>query len=55
MQSDAVLQFAVQVALQAEGLGTNLQHYNPLIDRKVAAEWVVPAGWKLNVQLVFRA
>lgn len=51
--SDAMLQFAVWTALEAEGLGANLQHYNPLIDNRVAAEWKVPASWKLQAQLVF--
>ncbi|KAI3535083.1 nitroreductase [Colletotrichum abscissum] len=52
-QSDGMLQFAVWTALEAEGLGANLQHYNPLVDQQVAAEWKVPASWKLNAQLVF--
>ncbi|KAG7125093.1 putative nitroreductase HBN1 like protein [Verticillium longisporum] len=52
-QSDAMLQFSVWTALEAEGFGANLQHYNPLIDEKVAAEWSVPSSWKLNAQLVF--
>ncbi|OLN97455.1 putative nitroreductase HBN1-like protein 2 [Colletotrichum chlorophyti] len=52
-QSDAMLQFVLWTALEAEGLGANLQHYNPLVDQQVAAEWKVPASWKLNAQLVF--
>ncbi|KAL0932969.1 nitroreductase [Colletotrichum truncatum] len=52
-QSDAMLQFTLWTALEAEGLGANLQHYNPLVDQQVAAEWKVPASWKLNAQLVF--
>ncbi|KAL2191708.1 Nitroreductase-like protein [Thermothelomyces heterothallicus CBS 203.75] len=51
--SSAMLQFAVWTALEAEGLGANLQHYNPLIDAKVAEEWKLPATWKLTAQLVF--
>jgi predicted oxidoreductase (fatty acid repression mutant protein) len=51
-QSNAMLQYTVWTALEAEGLGANLQHYNPLIDQKVAAEWNVPESWKLNAQLV---
>ncbi|KAJ2904044.1 nitroreductase family protein [Zalerion maritima] len=54
-QSDAMVQFVVWTALEAEGLGANLQHYNPLVDEKVAAEWKTPANWKLNAQLVFGA
>ncbi|TGO55964.1 hypothetical protein BCON_0084g00320 [Botryotinia convoluta] len=52
-QSDAMTQYAIWVALEAEGLGANLQHYSPLIDAKVAAEWNIPADWELNAQLVF--
>ncbi|KAI1390898.1 Nitroreductase [Hypoxylon trugodes] len=52
-QSDAMLQYVVWTALTAEGLGANLQHYNPLVDAKVAAEWGIPDNWKLNAQLVF--
>ncbi|KAK2072266.1 hypothetical protein P8C59_006632 [Phyllachora maydis] len=52
-QSDAMLQFALWTALEAEGLGANLQHYNPLIDERVRDAWEVPASWKLNAQLVF--
>ncbi|KAI0124291.1 nitroreductase [Xylariales sp. AK1849] len=52
-QSDGMLQFTIWVALEAEGLGGNLQHYNPVIDQKVAAQWNIPQSWKLNAQLVF--
>lgn len=52
-QSDAMHQFAIWTALEAEGLGANLQHYNPLIDAKVAEKWGVPQDWELNAQLVF--
>ncbi|RYP28096.1 hypothetical protein DL767_007353 [Monosporascus sp. MG133] len=51
-QSDAMLQFTLWTALEAEGLGANLQHYNPLIDQRVTAEWNLPLSWKLNAQLV---
>ncbi|KAK5627099.1 hypothetical protein RRF57_002814 [Xylaria bambusicola] len=51
--STAMLQFATWTTLEAEGLGANLQHYNPLIDERVAAEWNIPANWQLTAQLVF--
>lgn len=51
--SSAMLQFAVWTALEAEGLGANLQHYNPIVDAKVAEAWKLPATWKLSAQLVF--
>ena len=40
-------------ALEAEGLGCNLQHYNPLIDVKVSTEWNIDPEWSLKSQLVF--
>lgn len=52
-QSDAMLQFTVWTALEAEGLGANLQHYNPIIDSKVAEAYKTPSNWRLNAQLVF--
>ncbi|KAI0457049.1 Nitroreductase-like protein [Xylaria acuta] len=51
--STAMLQFATWITLEAEGLGANLQHYNPLVDERVAAEWKIPANWQLTAQLVF--
>ncbi|KAF3063820.1 putative nitroreductase family protein [Daldinia childiae] len=53
LQSDAMIQFRDLDAFTAEGLGANLQHYNPLIDAKVASEWGIPDNWQLNAQLVF--
>jgi len=52
-QSDGMHQYAIWTALEAEGLGANLQHYNPLIDAKVATTWNIPEDWVLNAQLVF--
>ena len=40
-------------ALEQEGLGANLQHYNPLIDQKVTQTWGIPDDWQLKAQLVF--
>ncbi|KAI9837764.1 MAG: hypothetical protein M1819_006698 [Sarea resinae] len=51
--TSAIHQYIVWTALEAEGLGANLQHYNPLIDQKIQAEWNVPAEWSLKAQLVF--
>ncbi|KAI1130928.1 Nitroreductase-like protein [Nemania abortiva] len=51
--STAMLQFASWTTLEAEGLGANLQHYNPLVDERVMSEWNVPAHWQLTAQLVF--
>jgi predicted oxidoreductase (fatty acid repression mutant protein) len=43
------------LVLEAEGFGANLQHYNPIIDDKVAVAFSVPPTWKLRGQLVFGA
>lgn len=51
--SDGMLQYLVWTALEAEELGANLQHLNPLIDAAVAEAWGVPETWKLHAQLVF--
>ncbi|KAH6691681.1 nitroreductase [Plectosphaerella plurivora] len=51
--SDAMVQYTIWLALDAEGLGVNLQHYNLKVDAKVMDEWNFPAGWKLNDQMVF--
>lgn len=53
VQSNAIQQYILWTALEAEGLGANLQHYSPLIDEQVAETWKLPATWKLNAQLVF--
>ena len=52
-QSNGMLQFVVWTALTTEGYGASLQHYNPLIDEQVKAEWNVPAHWKLLAQMPF--
>lgn len=51
--STAIAQFATWTALHTEGLGASLQHYNPIVDEQVHAEWDIPANWKLRAQLVF--
>lgn len=43
----------VCTALEAEGLGCNLQHYHPLIDVKVSTEWNIDPDWSLKSQTVF--
>lgn len=51
-QSNGIATANTWVALSEEGLGANLQHYNPVIDEAVAKEWSIPANWKLRAQLV---
>ncbi|MFC5700339.1 nitroreductase family protein [Cohnella faecalis] len=51
--TSAMHQFVVWTGLESEGLGASLQHYNPIIDEKVKAEWNLPASWSLEAQLPF--
>lgn len=46
-------QYIAWTALCAEGLGCNLQHLNPAINKAVAETWNVPETWNLRAQLVF--
>lgn len=48
-------QYVLWTALEAEGLGCNLQHYNPLPDQKASEIWGIPLEWSLKSQLVFGA
>lgn len=52
-QSSGMLQHVIWVALELEGLGVSLQHYNPLIDQAVKQEWNIPPAWKLIAQMPF--
>ncbi|WP_312694217.1 nitroreductase family protein [Caproiciproducens sp.] len=53
LESSGMLQFIVWTALESKGYGASLQHYNPLIDEKVAANWNIPKDWKLLGQMPF--
>ncbi|MED3995870.1 nitroreductase family protein [Peribacillus frigoritolerans] len=52
-QTSGMHQLVVWTALESEGLGATLQHYNPLIDDEVKKEWNVPSNWKLIAQMPF--
>ena len=52
-QSTGIASFAVWNALAEAGVGANIQHYNPVIDEKVAAEWDIPANLVLRAQMPF--
>lgn len=52
-QASGMLQFAIWTALEMEGMGASLQHYNPLIDAEAAKEFEVPKSWKLIAQMPF--
>ena len=53
LESSGMVQYLVWAALEAEGYGASLQHYNPLIDEKVSAAWNIPKSWKLLAQMPF--
>ncbi|GAA5131840.1 nitroreductase family protein [Thalassotalea piscium] len=46
-------QYAVWTGLASLNIGANLQHYNPVIDKKVASTWDVDSNWTLVAQMVF--
>jgi predicted oxidoreductase (fatty acid repression mutant protein) len=52
-QANGMLQFAVWTALEQEGLGASLQHYNPLIDGEVKKYFGLPETWKLIAEMPF--
>lgn len=49
----AMHQYAIWLLLESEGLGASLQHYNPLIDKRVSEEWNINSNWKLIAQMPF--
>lgn len=51
--STGMAQLAVWTALADAGVGSSLQHYNPLIDDAVKAEWSLPGTWRLRAQMPF--
>jgi predicted oxidoreductase (fatty acid repression mutant protein) len=52
-QANGMLQGNIWCALEEAGLGASLQHYNPLIDDAVKAEWGLPPSWRLVAQMPF--
>ena len=54
-QTNAMHQYVIWTALASIDVGANLQHYNPIIDKKVAEEWNIDEHWELNAQMVFGA
>lgn len=52
-QASAMNQLAVWTLLEDAGFGASLQHYNPLIDAAVVAEWHLPESWRLIAQMPF--
>ncbi len=52
-QANGMHQYLIWTLLEAEGYGASLQHYNPLIDEKIKAEWDIPESWTLIAQMPF--
>lgn len=52
-QTSGMHQFAIWTMLEDAGLGVSLQHYNPLIDEKVAETRNINPDWKLIAQMPF--
>ena len=52
-QASGMAQLSVWTALAEDQIGASLQHYNPLIDQRVAEVFDIPQHWKLRAQLVF--
>lgn len=52
-QSSGMHQYLIWTLLESEGYGASLQHYNPLIDEKIKAEWDIPESWKLLAEMPF--
>lgn len=51
-QSSGAHEISLWTALAAEGLGGNLQHYNPLVDARVRETWGISEDWVLDAELV---
>lgn len=52
-QGQGYATFVVWTALAENGIGANLQHYNPLIDAQVSKEFNIAESWKLRAQMDF--
>lgn len=52
-QSSGMHQYVIWTALEIEGFGASLQHYNALIEVDVKKEWSIPENWKLIAQMPF--
>ncbi|MDR7855783.1 nitroreductase family protein [Tissierella sp.] len=53
LESSGMNQYNVWLALELEGYGASLQHYNELIEEDVKKEWNIPDSWQLRSQMPF--
>lgn len=52
-QANGMLQINLWTALREQGIGANIQHYNPVIDETVKKMFNIPDSWKLIAQMPF--
>lgn len=52
-QTNGMHQYVIWTALEIEGFGASLQHYNELIEGEIKNEWKIPNNWKLIGQMPF--
>lgn len=50
-QENGMFQLVVWSSLDSLGLGGSLQHYNPLVDKRVREEFDIPESWTLLAQM----
>lgn len=51
--NNAILQYAVWLALYEHGIAASVQHYDPLVDADTAKQWDIPENWTLIAQMPF--
>ncbi|CAH1855215.1 nitroreductase family protein [Convivina intestini] len=52
-QALGIASYAIWVTLAEAGIGASNQHYNPLIDQALQAEFNFPANWHLRAEMPF--
>lgn len=52
-QSNGMNQYIIWTALEMEGFGVSLQHYNEIIEEQVKSHWNIESNWKLIAQMPF--
>lgn len=52
-QSNGMLQISVWMALEENGLGVSLQHYNEVIAQQVKLQWNIDQKWRMIAQMPF--